>query len=77
MGGCDVCMKNQFKEELWQPVVTEHPKPSVGFRKHKTHIYSRWQPPSERYEVPGLMPKVPREKEEKPLPFLAEPTDDV
>ena len=70
-------MKNQFKKELWTPVITEHPKPSVGFRKHTTHIYSRWQPISERYEVPGLLPRAPRKEEEKPLPFLNESTDEV
>ena len=70
-------MKNQFKKELWTPVVTEHPNPSVGLRKHKPHIFSEWQPLSERYQVPGLLPKVPREKEEKPIAFLNEPTDEV
>lgn len=54
-------MKNEFKEELWTPVIEEHPKPSVGLRKHKPHIFSEWQPPSERYSVL----KVPREEKEK------------
>lgn len=67
-------MKNQFKKELWTPVITEHPKPSVGFRKHRPHIFNYWQPISERYKVPGLIPRKTLCKEEE---NLAKPTDEV
>lgn len=62
-------MKNEFKEELWEPVVTEHPEPSKVYRNSEPHSFVQYQPLSERYEVPGLMPKAPRKKEEKPLPW--------
>ena len=52
-------MKNQFKRELWTPVVPEHPEPSRGYRKSKTESFLEYQPLSERYQVPGLLPRVP------------------
>ena len=70
-------MQHKFKKELWTPVITEHPKPSVGFRKHRPHIFNNWQPISERYKVPGLIPKKTLREEEKPIDFLAEQTDEV
>lgn len=46
--------------ELWKPIVTEHPEPSKVYRKSEPHPYLQYQPISERYEVPGLMPRAPR-----------------
>jgi len=60
-------MKNQFKKELWTPVVQEHPEPSKVYRKSKTESFLDYQPFSERYQVPGLLPKVPRKNEGKSL----------
>lgn len=44
------------------PVVKEHPAPNKKYTPHESHNgFVEWQPISERYEVPGLMPRAPRE----------------
>ncbi len=61
-------MKNEFRKELWKPVVPYHPEPSKVYRKSKPHSFINYQPLSERYQVPGLLPKTSKE-EEKPSPW--------
>lgn len=47
-----------FNPDLWQPVIIEHPPKSKGYPKHKRHEgFIQYQPVSERYLVPGLLPK--------------------
>lgn len=53
-------MKNKFNPDLWTPVITEHPKPEKKYRRSKPHIFNYYQPLSERYEVPGLLPRIPK-----------------
>ena len=55
-------MKNELKPELWKPIVTEHPEPSRIYRRSESHPFIQYQPISERYEVPGLMPSAPRRR---------------
>lgn len=46
-----------FNPDLWQPVITEHPPASKGYPKHERHEgFIQYQPLSERYLVPGLLP---------------------
>ena len=50
--------KKGFNPDLWQPVITEHPSKSKGYPKHSRHEgFIQYQPLSERYLVPGLLPK--------------------
>jgi len=52
-------MEAIFREN---PIVQEHPTPNKKYTPHETHNgFVEWQPISERYEVPGLMPRAPRE----------------
>jgi len=48
------------------PIVQEHPSPNKKYTPHESHNgFVEWQPISERYEVPGLMPRAPREMHPK------------
>jgi len=48
------------------PIVKEHPVPEKKFIPHESHNgFVEWQPISERYEVPGLMPRAPRKMHPK------------
>lgn len=53
-------MKNKVDETKWKPIVTEHPEPEKRYRKSTPNKQPEYQPLSERYEVPGLMPPAPR-----------------
>lgn len=56
-------MEAIFREN---PVVQEHPTPNKKYTPHESHNgFVEWQPISERYEVPGLMPRAPREMHPK------------
>lgn len=55
-------MKKQVNKELWKPIVTEHPEPEKVYRKSVQGSFLDYQPVSERYEVPGLMPPAPRKR---------------
>ena len=59
-------LSGKFKPELWKPVVPWHPEPSKVYRKSKTESFLDYQPLSERYQVPGLLPRVPREQKDPP-----------
>ncbi len=50
-------MKNKFKPELWSPVVPARPELSKIYRRSKTQSFLDYQPLSERYQIPGLLPK--------------------
>lgn len=58
--------RNHFNEELWKPVVQEHPPVSNTYPIHKRHIgFIDYQPLSDRYQVPGLLPKTQTEDNPK------------
>ena len=53
-------------EAISKPIVTERPSVSNTYRIAEPHKgFVEWQPISERYEVPGLMPRAPRKSREK------------
>lgn len=55
----------------YNPIVSEHPKPEKKYTIHERHNgFVEWQPMSERYEVPGLMPKAPQKDPSKIHPRL-------
>lgn len=62
-------MKNKFDPTKWTPVVPEHPEPTKRYPKHAHHEQPNWQPPSERYEVPGLLPRAPRKSNPDNKPY--------
>ncbi len=69
-------VKKGFNPELWQPVVPYHPAPSKVYRRSKTESFLDYEPVSERYQVPGLLPTIPKSEEQdrgaytkKPLPY--------
>lgn len=62
-------MKNTFRPELWRPVIPEHPHPSTTYRRSKPHVFTKYQPLSERYQVPGLLPSSTRKKNDDPKPY--------
>lgn len=57
-------MKKQIDPTLWRPIITKHPELQKTYRRSEPNIFNSYQPLSERYEIPGLMPKAPR----KPRP---------
>ena len=57
--------RKEFNPDLWQPVITEHPPKSKGYPKHRRHEgFIQYQPLSERYLVPGLLPKKQKNEEQ-------------
>ena len=62
-------MKNKFDKTKWKPIVTEHPEPEKRYRKSVPNKQPEYQPLSERYDVPGLMPRAPRKIPDKNLPY--------
>lgn len=48
---------HRFNPDLWRPVISEHPPKRNGYPRHETHHgFVEFQPLSERYQVPGLLP---------------------
>ena len=62
-------MKNKVDPKTWKPIVTEHPEPEKRYRKSTPHKQPEYQPLSERYEVPGLMPRAPRRSNPDDKPY--------
>lgn len=62
-------LKNKVNTALWEPIVTEHPDPIKIYRKSETKSFLDYQPVSERYEVPGLMPRAPRRSKSDSEPY--------
>lgn len=58
-------MKKQVDPKFWKPIVTERPQRQKVYKKSETRSFLDYQPISERYEVPGLMPRAPRRSKEE------------
>lgn len=52
-------LRNDVNADLWEPIVVQHPNITKPYRPSETKSFLDYQETSEKYEMPGLMPKDP------------------